>query len=201
MIKLFLPALLSVSVSAVVVGGFVLYQSYQAVDLLKGASTPDSLMANSNGESGDKSDHKGEKKNEHKAEEAHGEESAAHGEDPHGESKSELAGVGDAIFTNSDSPIVTLNETFINVNSTSDTHYMRLKLELELFDEKQRLFVLRHKPGLQNTMIELSREQLFEQMNTFAGKLYFKEALAARFNTYLNQPAIREVHFADFYLQ
>lgn len=99
--------------------------------------------------------------------------------------------------------LVGLKEVFVNVIShkTDDTHYLRFKLELEVFDEQARTLIEQRQPLLKHTMIQASREMDFDRLNTLSGKLYFKEVLVSRVNESLNLPAVREAHFSAFNLQ
>lgn len=99
--------------------------------------------------------------------------------------------------------LVGLKEVFVNVLSrkTDDTHYLRFKLELEVFDEPARALIEQRQPLLKHTLITASRQMDFELLKTLPGKLYFKEVLVSRMNESLNLPAVREAHFSAFNLQ
>lgn len=220
--KLLVPSIAGVSLSVVVVGGYLLYQSWQAAHLLE-TSTPEGLTSQSKeqGKAHEASSHSAKNAEQGEgaaAEGGHAPPEGGHGAATadagggehggseaggggHGEGKGDLAGVGNEMLSSSATPIVTLAEAFINVNSPESDHFMRLKVELELFESDYRALVLKNKAGLQNAMIEISRAQTYSRLNTLAGKLSFKEELVSQFNEFLNQPAIRDVHFADFYLQ
>ncbi|MCB0406047.1 MAG: flagellar basal body-associated FliL family protein [Bdellovibrionales bacterium] len=99
--------------------------------------------------------------------------------------------------------LFSLGEVLANVSEpgTRVNHFARLRLDFELFDEGGRRLMEEGEAGIKHTVIEILRDQSFGRLNTLDGKLYFKEELVARINSLLNQPVIRQVHFASFYLQ
>jgi len=98
-------------------------------------------------------------------------------------------------------PLVSVGELVVNIYSSSTApHFLRVEMDLELFEEAQRRWVLKRRVGLKNTVIEVARLQQYESLKTLGGKLYFKELVANRINEFLNVPAVRKVHFTSFYL-
>jgi len=55
--------------------------------------------------------------------------------------------------------------------------------------------------GVRNAIIEASREQDYFHLKTTAGKLYFKEVLISRVNSFLSAPAVRDVRFTALVFQ
>ncbi len=100
-------------------------------------------------------------------------------------------------------PSLGLNEVFVNVISgkTDNSHFLRFKLEVQSFSLEDRSLIEQRQPALRHTLIEASREMDYEFLSTLPGKLYFKEVLISRINEFLNQPAVKELHFTAFNLQ
>jgi flagellar basal body-associated protein FliL len=110
-------------------------------------------------------------------------------------------GLARAVASQPDISLVTLDEIFANVQAVGlGSHGVNFRLELELFDESGRSLVDSHASGVKDVILQASLEQNYARLNTLPGKLYFKEILASRINEYLQQPVIREVHFASFFL-
>jgi len=118
-------------------------------------------------------------------------------------SKGEHSGGGDYLGASIETVLASTDEIFVNLRTTEPvaTHFLRLKLELELFQESNRSLVEQRKSGIKDTIIQISREQDFQALNTLGGKLYFKELIVSRINEFLKAPAVREVRFAAFYIQ
>ncbi len=91
--------------------------------------------------------------------------------------------------------------TDVRSNDTSRIHSLNLKMELELFDEDGRSTIERSEAGLKDVVIGTIRAESLDRLNTLSGKLYFKERLISRMNTFLHSPIVRDIHFASFFLQ
>jgi len=99
-------------------------------------------------------------------------------------------------------PLVPLDEVYVNLVGDEDAdHLLGIKLEIELFEDADRILIERGSAGVKNAVIEAAREQGLSSLVNTAGKLYFKETLVSRINAFLNAPAVRDVHFASFYVQ
>lgn len=95
-----------------------------------------------------------------------------------------------------------VGELVVNVRDTSDeTHYLKADIDLELFDEESRAIIAPKKAAIKHTIIQAVYEQEFDSLRTLGGKLYFKELVTSRLNTFVNHPAVKSVHFSSFYLQ
>lgn len=99
--------------------------------------------------------------------------------------------------------LVSLEEVYVNVGAEKGgkNHSLAVKMELELFEEESRDTIDRFQSSLRHAVIQTSLEQQYRDLQSLAGKLYFKEVLVARMNDILRQPAIRDVHFSSFYLR
>jgi len=100
------------------------------------------------------------------------------------------------------SPVVALDEVYVSLGLESKkSRSLVLNLELELFDERGRETVDRFRSAVRDLVLQSAMEQPYASLRTLPGKLSFKEVLVARINTLVNQPVVRNVHFASFYLQ
>ncbi len=138
----------------------------------------------------------------------HGEAKAEEHGGGHGEAKADEHGGGHGGAEADRKPastggvgLVSIDEIFVNIGQGEDIRSLGVKLELELFDEGQRAKLDKHLPGIKNSIIETSREQDFNRLNTIPGKLYFKETLVSRINQYFHEAVIRDIHFSSFFLQ
>lgn len=142
-----------------------------------------------------------------KTADAHGAPAGGHGEAPkadaHGAPAADAHGAPAAGGERSTAGIglVSVDEIFVNVGSGEKVKSVGLKLELEMFDESSRAIFDKKQSGIKDAIIEASREQDSDRLQTVAGKLYFKEYLVSKLNSYLKEPLVREVHFSSFYLQ
>lgn len=143
--------------------------------------------------------------------------SPAHGAAPeHGEAKAEGgghgagAGVGGggghggAAVDPVDNSVVTLDEFLINLGSPREpekSFSLGLRLELALFEGADHALVKKSMSGIRNTIIQASREQDYYHLKTTAGKLYFKEVLTQRINSFLNASQVRDVRFTALLFQ
>ncbi len=100
------------------------------------------------------------------------------------------------------SPVVALDEVYVSLGKTPErTRSLVVNLELELFEEKGRDTVDKFRPAVRDLVLQAAMEQPYDALRTLPGKLSFKEILVSRINKLVNQPVIRNVHFATFYLQ
>ena len=98
--------------------------------------------------------------------------------------------------------IIAFDEVVVNVGpQDGKTHMLIMKLDLELFEESSRKLIEKRQGGVKHTILELSRVQNMNDLGTLAGKLYFKEQVISALNSFLNQPAVRDIHFASFLLR
>lgn len=99
--------------------------------------------------------------------------------------------------------IVTFDEVVANIGpyQSNRTHMLIVKMDLELFEEGTRRLIEKRQGGVKHMILELARTQNTEELKTMSGKLYFKEQVVSKLNTYLNQPAIRDIHFSSFLLR
>jgi len=117
------------------------------------------------------------------------------GPEEHGASKANAGNQGKL-------PLISMEEIFVNIgDAKGPSRSLGVKLELELFEKTHIDAFDKHQAGIRNTVIVASREQDFKKLSTVQGKLYFKEHLIAVINEYLRQPAVRDIHFASFFLQ
>jgi flagellar basal body-associated protein FliL len=99
---------------------------------------------------------------------------------------------------------VSMDEMYANIHPTgphATSHTIGMRLDLELFGEDDRSLFEKRQSGIKDTIIEASLEQEYSQLGTVAGKLYFKELLVSRLNTFFNRAVVRDIHFSSFYLQ
>jgi len=122
----------------------------------------------------------------------------------HGAQASAASGHGEAQVAEENKFTVAIKDIYVNVLPESQyerVHYLKLQLELDLFDMGQQALVELNEAGLRNLIIELTRKQKFRELRSLTGKLLLKERLISGMNEFLHYPAVRDVHFASFLLQ
>lgn len=99
--------------------------------------------------------------------------------------------------------VISIDEVLVNLPSTQKprVNTLGLKLELELFDEGGKVLIGKRQAGIRHTIIEATYEQNTEKLSTLGGKLYFKETLVSRLNSFLQDAVIRDIHFSQFLIQ
>lgn len=99
--------------------------------------------------------------------------------------------------------LLTFDDVVANIGpyDSAKAHMLIVKLNLELFDENSRKLIERRQGGVKHTILELSRGQSLNDLKTLSGKVYFKEQIVSQLNAYLNQPVVKDVHFASFLLR
>ena len=202
---------ISVCTTGLLGGGYFLYRSMDELSTIPEMEESAHLPAAGHGDEHAAADAHGGGHGEAKADAhggGHGEAKAdAHG-GGHGEAKADAHGGGHgdghapaSAPVAAASSLVSLDELFINLSLGDQSHSLGLKLEVELFDEKQRGHFEKLAPGVKHTIIQVSREQNFYRLNTISGKLYFKELIVSRLNDFMKEAVVKEVHFASFFLQ
>ncbi|MBI1860248.1 MAG: flagellar basal body-associated FliL family protein [Deltaproteobacteria bacterium] len=121
----------------------------------------------------------------------------------HGEGDGEHASAGEGPPVE-DPLSVNLDEFMINIGSQREPEKafsVGMKLELQLFEGADSANVKSSLSGIRNAVIEVTRGQDYYHLKTTAGKLYFKEVLIERINSFLNASAVRDVRFAALLFQ
>lgn len=122
--------------------------------------------------------------------------------DGHGAPAADGHGAQLAAPTGQNISVVSVDEVLGNIRMRNGRlRSLGLKMELELFDDSQRSLLDQRQSGIKNTILEVIREQEYEQLSTLSGKLYFKETLVSQINSFLKKPAVKSIHFSNFYLQ
>ncbi len=100
-------------------------------------------------------------------------------------------------------PTVNLDEIFTNIIARNDelTHTVGIKLDIELFGEEGKPMMDAKAAGVKNTIIMATREQIYEDLNSISGKLFYKEILVSKINEFFAKAIVRDIHFASFYVQ
>lgn len=107
-----------------------------------------------------------------------------------------------ALDVKSNPILLSFDEMVANVGSSDNrNHLFMFKMDLELFDEEYRKLIEKRQGGVKHVILELARSQNMNELGTLSGKLYFKEQVIAALNGFLNQAAIRDIHFASFLLR
>ncbi len=98
--------------------------------------------------------------------------------------------------------MVSLEELFVNVPGPDDSEYhVGMKIDLELFEDTQRMLLDRRLAGVRDAIIRTAREQDSGFLGSTPGKLFFKESIVQRINQFLGAPIVRDAHFASFQIQ
>ncbi len=99
--------------------------------------------------------------------------------------------------------LVSLEDLYSNVQSPEKdegTHFVVVKLNLVLFSEKDRTIIEKFATPIKDKVIEISRNQKYEDLRTIAGKLYYKELIVSNINEMLKNAFIRDAQFVSFYV-
>ena len=79
--------------------------------------------------------------------------------------------------------------------------YLKVKIEVEVENEKNRLKVENNTPQIRDTVLLLLSSKRINEINTMEGKLDLKQALLSRMNRITGEGIIKRIYFSEFVVQ
>jgi flagellar FliL protein len=97
--------------------------------------------------------------------------------------------------------IMSIEEFTVNLNETSGSRYLQVKINLELEQESLEPEIEERMPVIRDTILLLLSGLDFEDISTPEGKQALKEAIKLRIEQILRAGVVRQVLFEDFLVQ
>ena len=79
--------------------------------------------------------------------------------------------------------------------------YLKVRIVLEVGDEKDQETVNSHIPQLKDTILLLLSSQSFSDINTMEGKIELKQLLVSKMNQLLGEGIVHRLYFTEFVVQ
>jgi len=97
--------------------------------------------------------------------------------------------------------IYSLSPFTVNLADPKGRRYLKLKLQVEVKDDKTLDAVTKADPILRDQVIMLLTSLSFEEVMTPEGKIRIREDLIDRFNRVLKPNKVKNIYFTDFIVQ
>jgi flagellar protein FliL len=98
-------------------------------------------------------------------------------------------------------PIVQLDEFTVNLNESSGSRYLRVRISLELEESGMEAVITERMPLIHDTVLLYLSGLVLDDIDSVAGKEMVKEEIRQRVERLLRQGAIRRVLFEEFLVQ
>lgn len=99
-------------------------------------------------------------------------------------------------------PPISLEEIVVNLYSReSRLRFLNTKMNLEIFQESDREFVLKLKPVIFDNLIDITGNMKPAELNSVTGRILLETRLKNRINDYAKRPVLKKILFAKYIIQ
>lgn len=99
-------------------------------------------------------------------------------------------------------PPVVLDEIVVNLYSRETRlRFLDTQLNLVLFNEKDREFVMMLKPRIFDHLIDIAGNMKPEELNSITGRILLETRIKKRVNEFAQKPLIKKILFSKFIIQ
>jgi flagellar protein FliL len=98
-------------------------------------------------------------------------------------------------------PTRSLDTFIVNLADPHGKRYLKVKMDLELSDEKVVPELEKRLPQLKDTILTTLCSKTYEEIGTLEGKMQLRMEIMARLNQYLKSGKIKNIYFTDFIVQ
>lgn len=99
-------------------------------------------------------------------------------------------------------PPVTFEELIVNLYSReARLRFLNTKLNIELFEEKDRNLVMTMKPHIFDSLIDIAGNMKPKELNSVTGKILLEKRVKDRSNAIAKRPVIKKILFSKFIIQ
>jgi len=97
--------------------------------------------------------------------------------------------------------LVELDNITVNLADTEESRFLRVKIKLEVKNEKDQAKIDAFKTQIKDLIITLLSEKTFNDVRTSQGKFALKEELAWRINSFIGGRPVKNLYFSGFVAQ
>ena len=98
-------------------------------------------------------------------------------------------------------PIVYTMEPFtVNLNGRPK-RTIRMEMSIEMLSEEGFEELIREGGKARDEIVNILNTKRFEDLESIQGKLFLKDQIARRVNTYLDKGVVKDIYFSDFVVQ
>jgi flagellar FliL protein len=98
-------------------------------------------------------------------------------------------------------PIYSLDTFIVNLIDPYGKKYLKVRMDLEMDQEKLKQEVDRRMPQFKDTILTLLSSKTFEDINTFEGKIQLRSEIMQMLNQFLKTGSITNIYFIEFIVQ
>jgi len=97
--------------------------------------------------------------------------------------------------------LMSLNPFIVNLLDTTGKRYLKVKLDLDLSDEKTKLDVEYRLPQIQDSLLILLSSKSYEDISSTEGKMRLRMEIISRMNDIISAGKVNNVYFTEFVVQ
>ena len=98
-------------------------------------------------------------------------------------------------------PMKSLDTFIVNLADPLGKRYLKVKMDLELSDEKVVPELEKRLPQLKDTILTTLCSKTYEEIGTLEGKMQLRMEIQARLNQHLKAGKIKNIYFTEFIVQ
>lgn len=98
-------------------------------------------------------------------------------------------------------PIRSMDTFIVNLADPMGKRYLKVKMDLELNDEKPSPEIERRLPQLRDTILTTLSSKNYEEISSLDGKMQLRAEIMAMLNQYLKTGKITNIYFTEFIVQ
>jgi len=97
--------------------------------------------------------------------------------------------------------IYELDTFIVNLSGDSGNHYLKVKISLEMNEEKLNLEIEKRLPQFRDSILTLLSSKTMEDVKSLEGKAQIRAEILTMLNQYLKTGKITNIYFGDFIVQ
>jgi len=98
-------------------------------------------------------------------------------------------------------PTRSMDTFIVNLADPSGKRYLKVRMDLELSDEKMMMEIDKRMPQLRDAILSSLTSKTFEDVNGIDGKMQLRAEMVAMLNQYLKSGKVTNIFFTEFIVQ
>ncbi len=95
-----------------------------------------------------------------------------------------------------------VKQMIINILSNGNKlRYLDVELNIQTFEENQKIMLKRHEHVIKNAMVEIAAEMSADDLNSVTGKILLESRVKKVVNEKLNDTVVKQIYFSRYVVQ